>query len=296
MLRLDSTIRAACAAAFVSVSVCAFAPTFVHAADTPATSLPTGAVAVVNGVSIPETQLDEAVRVAVQLGHQPDSPQLRQALKQQLIARELFRQNAEKANYGTKPEVQQAMEQAKANAETQLYLKENVHPETVTDAQEKARYDEIVASLGKEEFKPRIIVVPDAATATIVLAQLKSGQPFDALARQYSKAPSAPAGGELPWVSFPTPVAEGRTQGLPLAVAQAIAQLPAGSVTPQAIALGKDSTGPYAIVKVDAIRPTQVPAFDQAKATIAQQLQALAVEKAAAQFTAGLVKGATILQ
>lgn len=300
MFRLDSTIRAACAAAFVSVAASTLLPTLVQAADAPpaaplaAASLPPGAIAVVNGVNITQVQLDEAVRVAVQLAHQPDSPQLRQALKQQLIARELFRQNAEQAGYGAKPEVQQAMEQAKANAETQLYLKDNVRPDTVSDAQVKVRYDEIIATLGKQEYKPRIIVVPDAATATTVLAQLKSGQAFDALARQYSKAPSASAGGELPWVSFKTPAEEGKTQGLPLSVAQAISKLPVAGVTSQAVALGQD--GPYAILKVDAMRPTQVPAFDQAKETIRQQLQALATEKAAAQFTAGLAKNATIQQ
>lgn len=295
MFRPDTTIRAACVEAFASVAVSAFAPTFAHAADSPA-GLPAGTAAIVNGVSIPETQLDVAVRIAVQAAHQPDTPQLRQAIRQQLIARELFRQNAEKGGYGAKPEVQQAMEQAKANAETQLYLRDNVHPEPVTDAQVNARYLEIVASLGKEEFKPRVIVVPDAATATIVLAQLKAGQPFDALARQYSKASSAAAGGELPWVSFSTPVEEGKTQGLPLPVAQAIAQLPVGGVTPQPVALGSDSKGPSAIVKLDAKRPTQLPPFDQAKDTIRQQLQVLALEKAAAQFTAGLMKGASVQQ
>lgn len=296
MFRLDNTIRAVCAAAVVSVAASALEPTLVHAADAPAASLPAGAIAVVNGVSITQAQLDDAVRVAVQLGHRTDTPQLRLTLKQQLIARELFRQNAEKAGYGAKPEVQQAMDQAKANAETQLYLKDNVRPDPVTDAQVKARYDEIVATLGKEEYKPRIIVVPDTATSTIVLAQLKSGQAFDALAREYSKAPSAPAGGELPWVSFKTPVEEGKTQGLPLPVARAIAQLPVGGVTAQSVALGKDGNGPYAILKVDAMRPTQVPAFDQAKETIRQQIQALALEKAAAQFTVGLMKDAKIQQ
>jgi peptidyl-prolyl cis-trans isomerase C len=296
MFRLDNTIRAACFVAFASVVVSTFATTFAHAADSPAPGLPAGTVAIVNGVNIPEVQLDEAVRVAVQVGHQADTPQLRQTLKQQLIARELFRQNAEKGGYGAKPEVQQAMDQAKANAETQLYLKDSIHPEPVTDAQVKARYDEIVASLGKEEFKARIIVVPDAATATIVLAQLKSGQPFDALARQYSKAPSASAGGELPWVSFKTPAEDGKTQGLPLAVAQAISQLPVGGVTPQPVVLGSDSKGPSAIVKLDAKRPTQLPGFEQAKETIRQQLQALALERAATQFTSSLLKGAQIAQ
>jgi peptidyl-prolyl cis-trans isomerase C len=50
------------------------------------------------------------------------------------------------------------------------------------------------------------------------------------------------------------------------------------------------------IVKLDAKRPTQVPPFDQAKDTIRQQLQALAVQKASAQFVAGQLRDATIQQ
>lgn len=261
-------------------------------AQAQSSALPTGAVATVNGTSITKVEID----ALLQASRQPDTPQVRQAIKNQLIARVLIQQAAEKANYGSKPEVQTAMQLAKSNAETQLFVRDNVKPEPVTDAQVKARYDEIVASLGKEEVKPRIIVTKDAATAATVMAGLKAGQSFDALARQYSQAPTAAAGGELPWVSFKTPVTDGNTQGLPLAVAQAITQLPSGGVTPQSIAIGNDVNGPRAIVKVDAKRPTQVPSFDVAKATIQQQLQALAVEKATASFVGGLMKNATIQQ
>ncbi|AOJ88529.1 peptidylprolyl isomerase [Burkholderia sp. MSMB0856] len=261
-------------------------------AQTQTSVLPAGAVATVNGTPITKAEVD----AVLQASRQPDTPQFRQAIKNQLIARVLIQQAADKASYGSKPEVQAAMQLAKSTAETQLFVRDNVNAEPVTDAQVKARYNEIVASLGKDEVKPRIIVTKDAATAATVLAGLKAGQSFDALARQYSQAPTAAAGGELPWVSFKTPVTDGNTQGLPLAVAQAITQLPAGGVTPQSIALGNDVNGPRAIVKVDAKRPTRVPSFDAAKATIQQQLQALALEKATANFVGGLMKNATIQQ
>jgi parvulin-like peptidyl-prolyl isomerase len=129
-------------------------------------------------------------------------------------------------------------------------------------------------------------------TAATVLSELKAGKRFDVLAQQYSVAPSKANGGELPWVSFKTPVTEGKTQGLPLAVAQAITQLPVGGVTPESIPAGSTRL----IVKLDAKRPTQVPTFDAVKDTIRKQLEALALEKAAADFTAGLLKGATVQQ
>lgn len=254
--------------------------------------LPPETLAIVNGVKIPQSQLDQALRAR----GQPDTPQTREAGKQDLIVRELLRQSAEKAHYSARPEVQDAMSAAKANTETQLYLRDNIHPQTVTDAQVKARYDEIVAALGREEYKPRIIVIAEAETAATVLGQLKSGQSFDAVARQYSKAMSASSGGELPWVSFPTPAQEGRTQGLPLALAEAITRLSPGAYTPRAVALGNDGKGPYAIVKLDVKRPTQVPAFDQAQGTLRQQLQSLATQKAQADLTIGLAKAARIEQ
>lgn len=257
-------------------------------AQTSAASQAAGSVATVNGTAITQAEVDAVLRAS----RQPDTPQVRLAIKNQLITRVLIQQAAEKANYGNKPEVLAAMQVAKANAETQLYLKDNVKPEPVTDAQVKARYDEIVASLGKDEYKPRLIVVRDAVTAATVLSELKAGKSFEGLARQYSLAPSRDAGGELPWVSFKTPATEGKTSGLPVAIAQALERLPAGAVTPESVPVD----GARAIVKLDAKRLTQVPAFNQAQATIRQQLQALALEKASAQFVGGLLKSATIQQ
>ncbi|OXI31186.1 peptidylprolyl isomerase [Burkholderia sp. AU16741] len=245
-------------------------------------------VATVNGTPITQADVDTLLRAS----GQPDSPQIRQAIKNQLITRVLVQQAAEKANYADKPEVKAAMQQAKATAEVQLYLRDNVKPEPVTDEQVKARYDELVASLGKNEYKPRVIVVKDSVAAATVLSELKAGKSFDGLARQYSLAPSRDTGGELPWVSFNTPAAEGKTAGLPLPVAQALEKLPVGAVTKDSIPVD----GVRAIVKLDAKRPTQVPGFETAKPTLQQQLQAIAAEKASAQMIGNLLKDAKITQ
>lgn len=245
-------------------------------------------VATVNGTPITQADVDTLLRAS----GQPDSPQIRQAIKNQLITRVLVRQAAEKANYADKPEVRAAMQQAKVTAEVQLYLRDNVKPEPVTDEQVKARYDELVAALGKNEYKPRVIVVKDPVAAATVLSELKAGKSFDGLARQYSLAPSRDTGGELPWVSFNTPAAEGKTAGLPLPVAQALEKLPVGAVTKDSIPVD----GARAIVKLDAKRPTQVPGFETAKPTLQQQLQAIAAEKASAQMIGNLLKDAKITQ
>ncbi|AZQ55040.1 MULTISPECIES: peptidylprolyl isomerase [Burkholderia] len=245
-------------------------------------------VATVNGTPITQADVDTLLRAS----GQPDSPQIRQAIKNQLITRVLVQQAAEKANYADKPEVKAAMQQAKVTAEVQLYLRDNVKPEPVTDEQVKARYDELVAALGKNEYKPRVIVVKDAVAAATVLSELKAGKSFDGLARQYSLAPSRDTGGELPWVSFNTPAAEGKTAGLPLPVAQALEKLTVGAATKDSIPVD----GVRAIVKLDAKRPTQVPGFETVKPTLQQQLQAIAAEKASAQMIGNLLKDAKITQ
>ena len=252
------------------------------------TAAPTATVATVNGTPITQADVDALLRAS----GQPDSPQIRQAIKNQLITRVLVQQAAEKANYADKPEVKAAVQQAKANAEVQLYLRDNVKPEPVTEEQVKARYDELVAALGKNEYKPRLIIVQDPVTAATVLSELKAGKSFEGLARQYSMAPSRDSGGELPWVSFHTPATEGKTSGLPLPVAQALEKLKVGAATSDSIPVD----GVRAIVKLDAKRPTQVPSFATAKPGLQQQLQAAAVEKASAQMIGNLLKDAKITQ
>lgn len=93
------------------------------------TAATTTTVATVNGTPITQADVDTLLRAS----GQPDSPQIRQAIKNQLITRVLVQQAAEKANYADKPEVKAAVQQAKTNAEVQLYLRDNVKPEPVTE-------------------------------------------------------------------------------------------------------------------------------------------------------------------
>ncbi|RQV87304.1 peptidyl-prolyl cis-trans isomerase [Burkholderia anthina] len=253
-----------------------------------AAAMPADAIASVNGVPIPQAQVDEAVRAS----KAPDTPALRAALKNQLIARELFRQAALKQHYDTKPQVVAAVEQAKALAMTQAYLRDQIKPAPVTDADVKARYDAVVATLGENEYKPSVIAVNDADTARQILARLKKGEDFGSLARQFSKGPAAAQGGALNWISFKTPIEAGHTQNWPQPLAEALVKLPQGGMTREPVQVGDA----YWIVRADDKRPTQVPPFDQAKDTLRQQLEQVAMEKATAQVVADLIRNARIQQ
>lgn len=243
----------------------------------------------VNGVVIS----DEHISRAMQDARLPDTPQARNIIKQQLIAQELFGQEAAKDKaLEARPDVQQALQQARRQILTQAWLKDRIKPDPVTDAQVRQRYDAIVASLGDKEFKPRVIELADSSGAAAALARIKRGEDFAKVAQEISLAPTKASGGAMDWISFKLPAQEGRTQNLPLPIAQAIGGLPAGGVTAAPVTWNNRSY----IVKVDEIRPTQVPSYEQAKPAIQQALQAQALERATAALVVELFGKAKITQ
>ncbi len=254
-----------------------------------ADGLPPGVIALVNGTQVTQAQLDRAI---AQSGAQAN-PQIAQALKQQLIARELFRQQAAKnPAYEKLPAVKLAMQEAHDAVITQAWLKDNIKPAPVTDEQVKARYDAIVASLGDKEYKARVIQLGDDVTAAQVLAQLKQGGDFAKLAQQYSTAPNKVRGGDMDWVSFKVPAEDGKTQNLPLPLAREIATLAVGAASTAPVEAGSQRY----IVKVEAARPTQVPAYDTVKPAIRQALESAELERVTVQVVGGLLKQAKVVQ
>jgi parvulin-like peptidyl-prolyl isomerase len=251
-------------------------------------SLSPDVVAKVNDATISKAQLDRAVRRS----GLSDSPQLRTAIKNQLIVRELFRQAAESKHLSKRPEVKRAAAEARDDAEIRIYLHDEINPRPITPKEIRAKYDAIADSLGKDEYKARIIRVADDATAHKVLALLKAGTSFDALARQYSDAPNRARGGEIHWVSFKMPLIEGKTQGIPLPVARAIVHQPAGSVSARPIVW----SGERYLIKVDQVRPTLIPNFDKVAPLLKRMLEKVELQRATAQLVAKLMRHAKIEQ
>jgi len=246
-------------------------------------------VATVNGKPIKQSTLDMAVRQATAQGN-ADSPQLRDALKNQLIARELFVQEAAKQNLDKDAEVIAVAEEAKRTAMVQKYLRGQVKPNPITEEQAKAHYDQMKSNLGAKEFKLRVIMLPNDQRAKEVHAQIAKGKDFAEMARQWSLAPSSSRGGELEWVSFKTPAKEGQTQGLPLPLAQAVEKMQKGKVSePLAVA------DRWWIVKLDDVRNTNVPPFEQTKANIMRMLQQREVERVTNELATKLAKDAKIV-
>ncbi|AJP58944.1 hypothetical protein UC34_22385 [Pandoraea vervacti] len=250
--------------------------------------LPADAVASVNGVTISRASVDAMVKAS----GQPDSAQLRELFKGQLIANELLKQAALKQHYETRPEVQAALEAAKTMIVTRTYMTEHLNAAPVSDADVKAKYDAVVATLGENEYHASAIAVRDAATAQTVLDEIKKGSDFAALARQYSQGPNAAQGGQLNWVSFKTPITAGNTQNWPQPIAEALVKLPKGAVSAEPLKIGEQ----FWILRMDDKRATQIPKFEDSAPLLRKQLEQVAMEKATAQVIGDLVKNARIQQ
>jgi peptidyl-prolyl cis-trans isomerase C len=260
-------------------------PLSVNAQAQPAADKP---VATVNGVPVKATLFQRALQQALSQG-QTDSPQLRESIASQLVARELLIQAAAKQGLDKDPEVQAIAEEAKRTAMMQRYMRQVVKPNPVTEEQVKAYYEKAKAGAGAREFKLRVMLLPNAVRAKELQAELAKGKDFAELARQWSLAPSSTRGGELQWVTFKSPPQEGQTSGLPLPIAQAVEKLQKGKISDPIEIQGK-----WWVVKLDDVRPVKIPPFEQARQEIFNLLSAQEMERATSALVQQLSQGATI--
>jgi peptidyl-prolyl cis-trans isomerase C len=98
-------------------------------------------LAVVNGKAIPSSRADAIVKQVVAQGQGTDSPQLREAIKKDLISREVMMQEAIKQGYDKNPEVKAALENARQTIVINALARDYITKHPVSDADIKAEYD-----------------------------------------------------------------------------------------------------------------------------------------------------------
>lgn len=223
------------------------------------------AYATVNGKAIPQNHADTLIAAQVAQG-QADSPELRSAVKEELVRREIIAQEAMKKGFDKKPDVQAQMELARQGVLIGAYLKDYVAKHPVADTQVKQAYDELKARLGNKEYKVRHILVDSEDDAKAIIAKLQKGEKFEDLAKQSKDPGSKERGGDLGWAnpaSFVKPFSD------------AMVKLEKGKYTTQPV---KSDFG-WHVIQLDDTRDVKVPTFEEAKGQIAQQIQQGMVQK-----------------
>lgn len=220
---------------------------------------PGGAVATVNGVAIPQT-LANAFVAEQQAQGAPDSPELKNAVREELIRRELLVQEAKKLGFDKKAEVAAQADLARQAILIRAFVQDYVKKRPISDEQVKAAYEKVKGQLGTTEYKVRHILVEKEDEAKTIIANLKKGAKFDELAKQSKDPGSRDNGGDLGWGSAAKYVKP---------FADAVAALGKGkySETPVKTDFG------YHVIQVDDSRPLNAPTFDQVKPQLTQRLQ-----------------------
>ncbi|MGA2550867.1 MAG: peptidylprolyl isomerase [Burkholderiaceae bacterium] len=209
-------------------------------------------IAVVNGKPIPKAQADQIVAQLVKNG-QKDSPELEQAVRDQLIEREILLQEADKRGLTKDPEVEAQIDRQRQQVLIAAVAQEYFKANPPSDQEVRARYDEIIKNMPAKEYKAHHILVEKEADAKAIIAKLKAGASFDDLAKQSSKDPgSAAKGGELDWApanAYAGPFGD------------ALTKLQKGQLTQTPV---KTEYG-YHVIRLDDVRDRPIPSFEQAK-------------------------------
>ena len=233
-------------------------------------------VATVNGKPIPAAKVDQVVKQIVAQGRAADTPQLRDMIKKDLIGREVLIQEADKQGIGGRADVKAAIDNARQsiviNAMQADYLKKN----PVKDADIKAEYDKAKAQAPEKEYHARHILVEKEDEAKALIAKLKGGAKFEELAKQ-GKDGTAQNGGDLGWAD---------PRGFVPEFSKVMTSLQKGAITETPV---KTQFG-YHVIKLEDVRPVQVPPLDQVKQQVAESLQ----QKKLAEFREGLLKKAKV--
>ena len=216
-------------------------------------------LAIVNGKPVPSSRVEALAQQLARSGR-PVTPEMMGQLKDEVIARELFVQEAQKQGLDSSDEFKTQLELTRQTILIRELFANYQKTNGVTDAELKAEYDKMAAANSGKEYRARHILVEKAAEAKAIVASIKKGAKFEDIAKKQSKDPGSGAnGGDLDWANAGSFVKE---------FSDAMVNLAKGKMTDTPV---KTQFG-YHIIRLDDMREAQAPKFDEVKPQIAQQL------------------------
>ena len=219
-------------------------------------------VAIVNGKPVPTSRAD-ALAAQVAASGQPVDDTVRAKIREEVILREIFMQEAQKRGLGGTEDFKAQMELARQTLMIRALFADFQKKNPVTDADVKAEYDKFVAANSGKEYRARHILVEKEEEAKAIIASLKGGAKFEDIAKKQSKDPGSGAnGGDLDWAPAASYVPE---------FSEAMVKLEKGKVSEAPV---KTQFG-WHVIRVDDIRQAELPKLDEVKPQIVQQLQGM---------------------
>lgn len=216
-------------------------------------------VAIVNGKAVPKSRM-EALAQQVARSGRPVTPDMQGQLREEVIAREIFVQEAQARGLDATEDYKNQLEMNRQTILIRELFADFQKKNPVTDEEIKAEYDKFAAANAGKEYRARHILVEKEDQAKSLIAQLKKGAKFEDLAKKNSKDPGSGAnGGDLDWANASSYVKE---------FSDALVALTKGKVSDAPV---KTQFG-YHVIRLDDVRDSQLPKLEDVKPQVAQQL------------------------
>lgn len=223
-------------------------------------------VAIVNGKPVPTARVDALVQ-QIEASGRPVDDNVRAQIKEEVVLREIFMQEAQKRGIANTADFKNQMELARQTIMIRALFADYQKNNAVTEADMKAEYDKFVAANAGKEYKARHILVEQEAQAKAIIANIKKGAKFEDIAKKDSKDPGSGAnGGDLDWAPAASYVPE---------FSEAMVKLDKGQMTEAPV---KSQFG-WHIIRVDDVRDAQMPKFEDIKPQLQQQMTQQKLQK-----------------
>ncbi|MDO8904603.1 peptidylprolyl isomerase [Hydrogenophaga sp.] len=216
-------------------------------------------VAIVNGKAVPTARVD-ALAQQIEASGRPINDEVRAQIKEEVILREIFMQEAQKRGIAATEEYKTQMELARQTIMIRALFADYQAKNPVSVADMQAEYNKFKAANSGKEYRARHILVEKEDEAKAIVKSIKGGAKFEDIAKKQSKDPGSGAnGGDLDWAAAASYVTE---------FSEAMVKLDKGQMTEVPV---KSQFG-WHVIRVDDIREAQLPAFEEVKPQIEQQM------------------------
>ncbi|MGF1547412.1 MAG: peptidylprolyl isomerase [Thiotrichales bacterium] len=195
----------------------------------------------------------------------------------EMINRELVKQDALAKGIAERAEFKSDLEKRRDELLVSAMIGEQRKSIDFSDAVLKQEYDNQIKELDLKEYKARHILVDEEDAAKAIIADLKAGKSFEALAKDQSKDPSAAEGGDLGWFPLSAVVPE---------FGEATQGLEKGKFTETPV---RSQFG-WHIIQLDDVKVGDPPKFDEVK----DQLEMVVTNKAMQGYIGALRQAAKI--
>lgn len=150
------------------------------------TATPENSVAVVNGTAITKAEVGA---IKSELAQRRSGEVSEEKIVDELVKRELLRQDAVAKQLTKNPEYQARIDNAERVILSQIAAEDFMKNLTISDEELQKEYDSRIGAMQRAEYRARHILVDKEDVAKDIIAKLGKGAKFEDLAKKFSKDP-----------------------------------------------------------------------------------------------------------